>query len=202
MKRAIKINLAGEFFDIDDDAFEKFDRYLKSIEHHFRYSTGKVEIMEDIEARIAELFLERLGKERQVINITDVEEIISLLGRPEDMREPGDESHYESSTIEPQVVGKRLYRDVDDRILGGVCSGIAKYFNIDPWIVRGIFIAATLLAASGFLVYIILWIIIPPAESTIQKMEMRGEKINLSNIEDTVKREFEEIKRSFKNMKI
>lgn len=199
MKRTVRINIGGQVFNIDDNAYKMLDDYLKSLENHFSYTTGGREVVYDIELRIAEHFQQKVLKNKQVISLSDVKQIISLIGHPQDFSEADDIN--EATTMVKSSLGKRLYRDIDNRILGGVCSGIAAYFGIDPWIVRAIFIIVALAGGGGIFVYLILWLIIPPAETMIQKLEMRGEKINLENIERTVKDEFKEMKNSWKNRK-
>lgn len=199
MKKTLTINLNGIVFHIDEDAYEKLHNYLDAINRQFSNKEEGKEIISDIEARIAELFKEKLKAHRQIVSIEDVNEVIQILGMPEDFsdHDPVDEKK-QSNKYERSE--KRLYRDPDDRVLGGVCSGLAAYFNIDMVIIRILMIFA-LFSGFGFMLYIILWIAIPVARTTAQKLEMRGERVNISNIEKTIKDEFGEIKENFRRFR-
>ena len=202
MKKTIKINISGIVFNVDEDAFEQLSKYLKSIESHFSRSEEGKEIISDIEARVAELFQECLTEAKEVINNADVTKVIAILGEPEviaDEEEPQEEEKTSrQSRFSPR--GKRLYRDTDNSILGGVCSGIAEYYRIDPIIVRIVFFVAFLGFLSGVFIYLILWIVVPAADTTAQKLEMKGEKVNVSNIEKKIREEYEHVKENFKNI--
>lgn len=203
MKKTFNINISGIVFHIDEDAYERLQNYLYKITNHFSNSEEGREIIEDIEARIAELFQERLKDRKEVISIMDVEEVIKVMGQPEEIIE-------ENSTEEPKKessnsnynTGKRMYRDTDNRILGGVCSGAALYFGIDPIILRVILTIIFFVSGGTITIaYIILWILIPEAKTTAQKLEMKGERVNVENIEKSIKDEFEGVKSNFKKMK-
>lgn len=202
MKKTIKINISGIVFNVDEDAFEQLSKYLKSIERHFSHSEEGKEIISDIEARVAELFRECLSETKEVINVADVSKVISILGEPEeiaDEEEPQEKKRTQRRSSSTGR-GKRLYRDTDNSILGGVCSGIAEYFRIDPVIVRVIFVVTFLAYFVGFIIYLILWIAVPAAVSTAQKLEMKGETINVSNIEKKIREEYEHVKENFRNI--
>jgi phage shock protein PspC (stress-responsive transcriptional regulator) len=92
-----------------------------------------------------------------------------------------------------------MYRDTDHRLIGGVCAGMGAYWNIEPWLVRTIFIVLTMMGGLGILVYLILYIVLPEAKTTAQKIEMKGEPVNIQNIKDSVKKEFDTVR---KNMKL
>ena len=126
----------------------------------------------------------------------DVREVISILGTPEDISDEQSNGSYERMA---STSYHRMYRDPDDRIIGGVCSGMAAYWHIDPWIVRVIFIVLALPGGLGILIYLVLWIVLPEARTTAQKIEMKGDPVNIHNIKDSVKEEFDNVK---KNMKI
>lgn len=195
MKKTFTINLAGLVYNIDEDAFSKLDKYLKSVEKSISFENDLKEIMNDIETRISELLNERLTHERQVIIIEDIDYIISVMGEPDDFAE--DEStRKKTRETKTHRSYRRMYRDPDNRIIGGVCSGFASYWRIDPTIVRVIFILLCFFGGSGLLIYLILWIIIPEAKTTAQKLEMRGEPVNISNIKDFFRDEFESVKNS------
>jgi phage shock protein PspC (stress-responsive transcriptional regulator) len=194
MKKTLSINLSGSVFNIDDDAFQLLKDYLNLIERHFKNEEESKEIISDIEARIAELFKERISEFKQVISFLDVEEIIEIMGQPEEFIDPEDSGQQDQKEKFGPSGYRRMYRDPDNRLVGGVCSGMAAYWGTDPLIIRIIFIVATLIFLSGTIIYLILWIVLPEAKTTAQKLEMRGETVNISNIGKAVKEEFEKIK--------
>ena len=205
MKTTITINLGGLVFHIDDDAYEMLNTYLIAIERQFKSEDECKEIMSDVEARLSELFAEALGQKRDVIMKEDVSKIVEIMGEPEDFMDPESETesagsaNWESKRKKMnRKTTKRLYRDPDNRILGGVCGGLGAYFNIDPIIFRIIFILISLGMGSGLIIYIILWIAIPEATTTAQKLEMRGEPITIENIKKAVRDEFENVKKNMK----
>lgn len=271
MKKTISINISGTIFNIDEDGYEKLYQYLSLINKHFSSYEEKEEIVKDIESRIAELFLEMLGKSRKVITIKDVEKLISIMGDISDFEAIEDEqSDNGSGTTEkekkkeskksqkptklfrdgkrkilggvatgiayyfqidpvwirllfiiltlgffiiPPISGfmifsyivlwiilpeseelkdekkiKKLYRDHNKMIIGGVASGIAAYFGIDVALIRLLFVISILFAGSGIIAYIVLWIITPEAKTITEKMEMQGEPLTLSNIVSNIKK--------------
>lgn len=192
MKKTININLAGFVFYIDEDAYEALQKYLNNIRAYLGNTEGREEIIDDIESRIAELFSE---KQKQVITLIEVSEVIEVMGQPEDYmseEEPEEKTAYQQSS-------KRLYRDPDSTVLGGVCSGVGHYLNIDAVWIRLIFLAMVWSGVS-ILFYFILWAIIPKAETTAQKLEMKGKAATFSNIEDYVRKGYENVKDDFKNV--
>jgi len=189
MNKTININLGGFFFHIDETAFQKLKRYLEAISKSLNDDPqGKSEIIADIEARISELLSEKITDERQVVNENDIEEIIKIMGQPEDYAE-AEEGYLESDYSYKKNTEKKLFRDSDDKFLGGVCSGIGHYIGIDAIWIRLAFIT---LAFSGFsiLAYIILWILLPEAQTTVEKLQMEGEPVNIDNIEKKIREEF------------
>ena len=189
MKKTLTANIGGTVFNIEEDAYDRLQRYLGSIRGQFAGSESAAEIMADIEARIAELFQQRMGEERQVVNLADVEHVIGVMGQPEDYlgeEETGGTGSASAATGRRKAY-RRLYRDPDDKWVGGVLSGVSHFFGIDPLILRLVYIIL-LLVGVGWLIYIILWIVVPPAETAAEKLEMRGEPVNVDNI----KRVFEE----------
>lgn len=192
MKKTVNINLAGIIFHIDEDAYEKLNAYLGRVKKHYKDEEGCEEIASDIEARIAELFQ---IKNSGIININHVDEIISILGEPEVYEQElkqEEEINLQKNTSKRK---KRIYRDSDNEIIGGVCSGIAAYFSIDPVIVRLIFLVS-LITGSGIVIYFILWAIIPEAKTTAQKLQMKGEKVTAENIKKTIQKELDSIKKN------
>lgn len=208
MNKTININLAGIIFHVDEEAYAVLTDYLRKLKAQFNRQEGGDEIMMDIEARLAELFTERMGETRQVISLADVEATIEIMGQPEDYADPDAEEEMNGSSSGQSTSGdyrtyrapRRLYRDPDDNILGGVCSGLAAYMNTDPIWIRLAFVALVIGAGTGFWLYIILWIVIPEAKTTAQKLQMRGEKINISNIEKSVREELKNVGESLNKL--
>jgi phage shock protein PspC (stress-responsive transcriptional regulator) len=202
MKKTIKINLSGIIFHIDEDAYEKLQDYLNDINNQFQDLEGGREIIDDIELRIAEIFQSKITGQKQVINAADVDEMIGIMGKPEDYLN-GDEYREETDRERAATYRrhKRLYRNPDDVIIGGVCSGLGAYFDIDPVWIRIIFIVLLFPGGLGLWLYIILWIVIPMAVTPTQKLEMRGERITVENIEKSVKKEYEKVKDNLRKAK-
>jgi len=195
MNKTVNINLAGIFFHIDEDAYLKLQRYLEAIKRSFTDSQGRSEIIADIEARIAELFSERVQNEKQVIRIKEVDEVISIMGQPEDYLV--DDEIFED---EPQPVykakstpSKKLFRDTENSYISGVSSGLGHYFGIDAIWIRLAWILLIFGAGTGILLYILLWILVPEAKTTTEKLMMTGEPVNISNIEKKIKDGFESV---------
>lgn len=195
MNKTVNINLAGIFFHIDEDAYLKLQRYLEAIKRSFTDSQGRSEIIADIEARIAELFSERVQNDKQVIRIKEVDEVISIMGQPEDYLV--DDEIFED---EPQPTyrkksepSRKLFRDTDNSYIGGVSSGLAHYFGIDAVWIRLAWILLVFGAGTGILLYILLWILVPEAKTTAEKIMMTGEPVNISNIEKKIKDGFDNV---------
>ncbi|MCE5346172.1 MAG: PspC domain-containing protein [Bacteroidales bacterium] len=196
MKITVSINLGGYSFNIDEDAYAELKMYLRNLELHFAEEESSSEILSDIEARMSELFRTKLTNYKKVITIEDVRQAISVLGTPEDISDNDGTAARDKFSSHGY---HRMYRDTDHRIIGGVCSGMGAYWNIEPWIVRIIFIVITMMGGLGVLVYIILYIVLPEAKTTAQKIEMKGEPVNIQNIKEAVKKEFNDVR---KNMKL
>lgn len=192
MKKNFSVNISGVIFQIDEDAYEKLTRYIDRLKLHFAETDGKDEIISDIEQRIAEMLVDKLGEHTRVVSLGLIEEIIRALGEPTDF-----EDNIQEPVSSDRRYRKRLYRDPEERILGGVASGMGAYFNTDPLWFRIAFIVLTLFGGSGILVYIILWLIVPEAKTTAERLEMRGEEININNIERSIKEEMNEIRSRF-----
>lgn len=218
MKKTLTVNLGGTVFQLDEDAYILLDDYLSNLRYHFRKEKGGDEIVSDMEMRISELFAETLEGGQQVITIDNVEAVIARMGRPEQLEENAhwgtdaegdeeqkvenendDEQKREAYTgpheenVGAEKVTKRLFRDVDHRVLGGVLSGIAAYFGWDPTALRLVYIVIGLLPTgpSVLIIYLILLFIIPPARTATEKLQMKGEPINMENIGKTVRDGFE-----------
>ena len=200
MNKTININLGGFFFHIDEIAYLKLNRYLDAITRSLSNDPqGKNEIISDIEARISELLSERIKDERQVVNESDIAEIIEIMGQPEDYVE-AEEGYSETSYSHQRKSGtrKKLFRDGDDKFLGGVASGISNYLEIDTIWIRLAFVALFFGGGFGVLFYIILWILLPEARTTAEKLQMEGEPVNIDNIEKKIREEFSSMSDSIK----
>ena len=199
MNKTIIININSIVFHIEEDAYETLRTYMIDIKKHFGNTVESKEILEDIENRIAEMFSERIHTGRkEVINQSDVREVIQQMGQVSDFDEHQDDNaSYEQPKATQDTFtdsfGKKLMRDPDDKVLGGVCSGLGYYFRIEPRWVRVLFVLFLLIGGSGFLLYFILWIVMPEAETRADKMAMRGEEPNLQNF----KKSFDEDVRNF-----
>jgi phage shock protein PspC (stress-responsive transcriptional regulator) len=197
MNKTTSINLGGYFFHIDEDAFRKLSNYFDAVRSSLS-PDGREEIINDIESRISELFTEKLGSTKQVIGLKEVDDIITIMGQPEDYKieDESPKNDFQSNYTSTGSI-KKLYRDKENSFLGGVLSGLGHYFNVDPLWLR---IIMVILGGAGLVIYIILWILIPEAVTTSQKLEMKGEPINISNIEKKVKEGFNEISEKFSNL--
>jgi phage shock protein PspC (stress-responsive transcriptional regulator) len=202
MNKTININLGGFFYHIDEIAYQKLRTYLASISKSLSDDAhGKNEIIADIEARISELLSEKITDSRQVVSESDIEDIIVIMGQPEDYTE--DEEAYSDTSYSynrNSSSGKKLFRDGDDKFLGGVASGIAHYFDIDTIWVRLLFLVITIAGVgAGILVYIALWVLLPEAKTTAEKLQMEGEPVNIDNIEKKIREEFTNVSESVRN---
>jgi phage shock protein PspC (stress-responsive transcriptional regulator) len=196
MNKTTSINIGGKNFFIEDEAFEKLNSYLITIKSHFSQYPGSQEIVDDMENRIAEKFSENAKNDPQaVVTLANVNHLISELGTVEDFSsEEGVGRKSGEKTSKESIAPKRLMRDPDDKIIAGVCSGLGAYFGIDPLIFR--LISGLLLFAGGSIVplYILLWLIMPEAKTPTEKMQMRGEPLNMGSLRDTIKERAEEFK--------
>ncbi len=208
MNKTYNVNLGGVPFQIDEDAYNKLLAYTNAIKGKFSGVDGSDEIVADIEARLAEMFDEKLQNTgRSIVSDDMVEKAIGIMGRPEefDMNEEsaqgtGDAAY---SSSKGKSLGKRLYRDPDRKILGGVASGLSAYLGIkDPIWIRLVFILLPFLdtflfgisTSTVILAYVILWVLLPKAITPTEKMMMRGEAVNLDNISKSVKEDWQDFK--------
>ncbi|MFO7977943.1 MAG: PspC domain-containing protein [Bacteroidales bacterium] len=197
MKKTLTANISGIVFHIDEDAYDKLNLYLKNVRQYFTPDEGCDEILSDIETRIAEMLQDKTST-RQVVTLDDINEVISQLGDPSQIR--GDESAEEPMGSPTYIkTQKRLYRDPDNKYLGGVAGGLGAYFNIDPTWLRVAFVVFTFVYGFGPLVYIILWIVVPRAVTTAEKLEMRGERVTITNIERSIREELGDLKKNIED---
>lgn len=201
MKKTFTVNLNGIVFHIDEDAYQLLENYLSNLRIHFSREEGSDEIMSDFEARISELLNERIRLGFSVITIEHVEEVIQRMGKPEELF-AGEEKHAGSefsaatettSGASDRKFRKRLMRDPDDKMLGGVASGLAAYFGIDTTLLRLVMILLLIVSMTipVTIIYIVLWLVLPLARTATDRLVMRGEPVNLENIGRTVTDGFE-----------
>ena len=216
MNKTVTINISGIIFHIEEDAFDKLSKYLSTIKGYFSKADGGNEIMSDIEARIAEMLQSKTSVIKQVVLMSDVDFVMDSMGKPEEFAGDAAESNNASTSDnsenytsydDGEPIKKRMYRDGDSKIVGGVCSGIGHYFGIDAVWLRIALLLMFFFAGTGFLLYLILWIAIPEAKTTTERLAMKGEKADINNISKAVKEEAEHLKKrmekygeEFKNM--
>jgi phage shock protein PspC (stress-responsive transcriptional regulator) len=191
MKKTLTVNLNNIVFHIDDDAYELLQNYLSAVEKQLSEDERK-DVMSDIEARVAELFTERLQRNKNVVNKEDVEQIIEILGKPSQFG--GDEAETETNTEtgkQERKRSRRFYRDPENSVLGGVCGGLSAYLGMDVTLIRIIFIILVFVGVGMIIpVYLIVWLIAPPAVTVAQRLEMQGEDVTI----DSIKGEFNNVK--------
>lgn len=180
MKTVIDINIGRTNFIINEDALIKLRSYFTRLENSIQNINDREEIMEDIEIRTAEIFQKNIKSSKQVVTIEMVNEVIECIGEIDPLAEgTDDDTEYKHETKHKM---KKLYRNPDDKKIAGVCGGIATYFDVDSTFVRAAFIITALLYGSALVAYLILYIIMPDADTTIKKMRMRGEAITPENL--------------------
>jgi phage shock protein PspC (stress-responsive transcriptional regulator) len=203
MNKTVNINLAGMVFHINEDAFEILNNYLNTLKNHFKNEESADEILKDIEGRIAELFTERLNN-KEAVSLTDINEVITIMGEPSqyddeiEQEKPQEQQHKKEDLRK----GKRrkVFRDEEGRMIGGVCSGMANYFDISVFWSRIIFFFLLFIMGPGApFIYIMLWIALPSAKTTAEKLEMKGEKVNINNIEKNIKDELDNIEKKVRD---
>ena len=180
MKKVMNVGIGGSGFMIDEDAYYRLNNYLTRFKSGIGSERESSEVMSDVEQRIAELFREELRYKEEVVSLALVEKVIACLGFPdgtEQTEEFGFDRGYDPY-IRPR---KRLYRDPDDKMIGGVCSGLAAYFDTEIVLLR-VILLVSLICGFGFLAYVILWIAVPLARTAAQKLEMRGLPITAENL--------------------
>lgn len=194
MKKNFAVNIGFRLFNIDEDAYEILKNYLEKLRRSMSDETSIDEIISDIEGRIAELLDERLAG-RSIVVLEDIRYVIDEMGAPEEIDEKAGQKNEKKVENEGP---RRLFRDPENRLLGGVCSGLGAFFNVDPLWIRLGFVILVLLMGSGILVYLALWILVPLADTAAERLQMRGKKVNASNIADNIRTEFEEVKTCFR----
>ncbi|MDG1332558.1 MAG: PspC domain-containing protein [Crocinitomicaceae bacterium] len=202
MKKTVSVNIKGSNFLIEEDAYELLQDYLDRLKNALKNESGSKEIIEDVELRIAELCTEKLSEFQTVVEMEDIEDILNTLGDPsmyldEDAEESTQEKAYEGSSNKSSE--RRLFRDTENAVIGGVCQGIANFMNIDVVVIRAIFLVILLFAGFGFPLYVILWIIVPKTKSTIDRLRMKGRPITVESVREEVESAAEKLKNKSNN---
>ena len=190
MKKTVTVNLNGRVFTMDEDAYQLLDAYLQNLRLYFKKEEGSDEIISDFEARIEELLSERLRLGYEVISIKEVEDVIARVGQPDELFDENQEKEEPQAAYQKtnEVRGKKkFFRNLDDKMFGGVFSGVAAYFGWDVLPIR--IIAVILIFISQFIIvpfYLLVWIIFPSAKTAEDKLRMQGKPITVENIGKTV----------------
>lgn len=194
MKKVEHINLGGTKFTIDVDAFKALEKYMEAIERRFTGFDGKKDIVDDIEVRLSELFIED-KQGGNIITMEKLHRIQKIMGTP---KEFGDDYYAAEPIMESGE--KRLLRDPDDKVIAGVAAGLSAYFGIkDPLLVRALFVLFAL-TGIGIIPYVVLWLFVPKARTTADKLAMHGEQINIETIGKAVEEGITEIKETIEDL--
>ncbi len=195
MNKTVNINLASTFFHIDENAYQILERYLRKLKEGFKDTAGGEEILQDIEARIAELFQDLKTNPDYVINTADVEKVIGIMGEPETVL-----SEEDINTSQEKIY-RKLYRDPEDKYIGGIAAGLGHYFKIDATWIRLIWLFLALFSGGVFtLIYILFWILVPLAKTTGDLLRMKGEPVNIATIKKKIKEEFDDVTTKIKDL--
>ncbi len=190
MKKTVSVNIKGMNFLIEEDAYELLQSYMNRLTHSLRNEKGSKEIIEDIEFRVAELCSSHLNEKKQVIEKEDIEDIVKTLGEPEEYVEGIEDFTQENKTNsfedKQSSTNRRLFREMENAKIAGVCGGIGKYFDIDVVIIRAIFLIVFFFFGFGLPIYILLWMILPIASTTIDRLKMQGKPITAETIKEEV----------------
>lgn len=193
MKRNITVNLCGSLYHIDEDAYNLLSKYLGDMREIFSRQPDGKEVADDIEFRVAELMNEKRMGGADVITIEDVQAIIQRIGTPDDMRDTETEEREDHTRQTPPPLPnegygkKKLYRDVNNKMLGGVLAGLGQYFGIDPlWLRLATVVLTFVLQGLTIPAYIVLWILVPAATTPAERLEMKGETVNMENLSDQI----------------
>jgi phage shock protein PspC (stress-responsive transcriptional regulator) len=175
MKKTTSANIGGILFQIDEDAYQILEQYLFRIQSSYTNTSEGKDVIRDIELRLAELLQERSQAGSKIISVSDVNRAISIIGRPEDLggsQKTTENKSWEQTDYRYKTT-RRLYRFPENRVIGGVCSGLGAYFDVDPVLLRVAFVVL-LFVGFGPLAYLILWIVVPKAKNVTQKLELHG----------------------------
>lgn len=198
MKKTFNINIGNSIVPIEEDAYEMLTIYLNEVKQHFAKNADDFEIVTDIENRVAEMFSEMLAsQQKQVVNLADVQSVMQQMGSVKDF-ETSEEATDDYVQTAPQFSAiKKLYRDTDQAVIAGVCKGLGYYLNIDARWIRLVLFLTIFMAGAGVIAYIVLWIMVPRAQTRAEKMEMRGEETNLRGFANSYLQPFTEQSRGF-----
>lgn len=203
MKNTISSSIGGIVFNVEEDAHAKLSSYIDAISASLKNSEGHDEIMADIEARIAEILQQKMGSYKQVVTLAEVDEVIAIMGKPEDFgAAPGAAKEQPASSAGNQYGSwgrRRIFRDGDDKVLFGVCSGLSHHFGIDPIWLRLAFGLSFLIGGFGLMLYILLAIVMPKARTAAEKLEMMGEPVDVNNIRKMMEDEMSHVKSRVRN---
>ncbi len=199
MKKSISVSLGGLVFNIEEVAYEMLNTYLESIRQRIPDAAEREEVLEDIESRIAEIFHGLVNDAKTVITESDIQEVIAIMGSPEaysmddsenttGQAESGKAHQTDSGSTYRDTTQRRLFRDDDEGIIGGVAAGVSHYFGVSPTLIRAIFVILAIVGGSGILIYILLWLVVPQANTTADKLQMNGQHVNLGNIKEHLRK--------------
>lgn len=203
MKKTLSVNLGGSVFHIDEDAYSELMDYLQDVKKHLGDEASSEEVLNDIEQRINELFNQWMQGQREVVTSADVQKVIGILGRPEQFNDDEEQSTETSNAKKESGTGRsedkvnlhqRLYRDPENAVLGGVCSGLGYYLKVSPVLLRILFVLLVCFGGSGIFIYLVCWLIMPEAKTASQRLEMQGEDVNIGNIEKKIREESEKVR--------
>ncbi len=182
MKKVVNVGIGGRSFAMDEDAYSRLKKYLNAFRSQSKLGLQGREVMEDLEERIAELFCEKINKYKDVVDMQLVDSVIFQLGMPDG--EPYSENGSDpiSDILSGNKPSRKFYRNPFNKSIGGVCSGLAQYLNIDTLLVRILFVVAFFMGSAGFWIYVILWIAAPLAETPAQKCELFGLPVTAENL--------------------
>ncbi|MFD2289124.1 PspC domain-containing protein [Pedobacter petrophilus] len=197
MEKTIIINIGNTIIHIEESAYDTLKAYLNEVKLYFANHADDLEIVTDIENRIAELLTEQMeAQKKQVVDAADVQHVVAQMGSVKDfdtIEENNEEPAFQPD-YQHQYAEKKLYRDMDDRVVAGVCAGIAHFLNTEAKWIRVAVLLMAFLGGFGILVYMILWIIMPKAKSRVEKMEMKGEPANLQGFQKNLDEELQAVK--------
>jgi phage shock protein PspC (stress-responsive transcriptional regulator) len=201
MNKTVSIHLQGIPFIFEEQAFDRLHTYLQQLKQVLEKEEGSDEIIQDIELRMVELIQQQLTPFKQVVELSVIEQIINKLGQPEDFSDDTAAANDATSAVHDDSIEKRLFRDGDRAMIGGVCAGVAAYFNVDVVIIRAIYVFTFLTFGIGFLLYLVLWALVPMARTSSDKLRMKGQHVNIENMKSELGDAANRIKKGAKEFK-
>ncbi len=181
MKRVLNVGIGGRPFVIEEDAYDRLESYLENFRRKTDMGYQTKEVMDELEIRIAEIFSESLSCDQEVVTLAMVDKVMSILGMPDgsDARSTASEN---TGSPYSRRKERKLYRDIDRNVFGGVCSGLAYYTNVDVLVFRILFVCLFIFGSFGFWIYVIMWIVVPAARTGVEKCDMMGIPVTAENI--------------------